>query len=208
MPNWVYNNITITGNLEDLSILKRTLAMPAPIQFCAGQLEFHGFNFHSLISPAPELWDEYNTTDYWYRWNVDNWGCKWDADEQSSHDNLNQELSSYTLTYSLNTPWSPPDGIMNALASKLAELNLASVQCLWEYQEEQGWGGSVSINMHGATTIDEYDIPNSHSEQEARFGECCCSEVGEKIYDDCPSFEEDDDSIKSGDGASNGVLMG
>jgi len=205
MPNWVSNNLTFTGSLEDLSALKKTLAMPAPIQFCAGQLEFHIFNFHSLISPAPELWDEYNgpepdykdivdrmshTSNHWYDWNTRNWGTKWEVCEESSHDNFDKELSSYTLTYGFNTAWSPPEGIMHALAVKLAELKLSSVQCIWEYQEEQGWGGSMNINEHGVDIIEQYDVPSSHNECEQRNGECWCVDTGEQIFDDCPPFDD------------------
>jgi len=205
MPNWVYNNVTLTGSLSDLSVLKRALALPAPIQMSGLNPPLvYDFNFHSLSTPEEEIWEEYNgpslrttnleeslkfATNHWYDWNIRNWGCKWGPSETVATDNFDQDdLESYTLTYHFDTPWSPPERIIYALSAKIEELKL-DVEFEWYYEEEQGWGGVIVRDKDGNTfSAEEWDIPNSHEELVARKGECYCID-GEFVFDDCPIEE-------------------
>ena len=201
MPNHVYNTVKLTGNYDDLHILKKLLSMPQPIQLAEGRLDFQDINFYSLISPDESIWEEYNgpepkgrsleeslkfASNHWYDWNIRNWGTKWNAYDASVSDNLSDEsVKSYYIKYEFNTAWSPPEGIMKALAKKIYELKL-NVSFYWTYEEEQGWGGVVENTSNGdVVEIDSWDIPDSHAVMLSRKGECYCEEY-QPIFDDCP----------------------
>ena len=201
MPNHVYNTLKLTGNYDDLHILKKLLSMPQPIQLAEGRLDFQDINFYSLISPDESIWEEYNgpepkgrsleeslkfASNHWYDWNIRNWGTKWNAYDKVVCHNLDDEsVDSYYITYEFNTAWSPPEGIMKALAKKIYELKL-DISFHWTYEEEQGWGGVVENTSNGdVVEIDSWDIPDSHAVMLSRKGECYCEEY-EPIFDDCP----------------------
>ena len=201
MPNHVYNTVKLTGNYDDLHILKKLLSMPQPIQLAEGRLDFQDINFYSLISPDESIWEEYNgpqpkgksleeslkfASNHWYDWNIRNWGTKWNAYDASISDNLSDEsVKSYYIKYEFSTAWSPPEGIMKALAKKIYELKL-NVSFSWTYEEEQGWGGVVENTSNGdVVEIDSWDIPDSHAVMLSRKGECYCEDY-QPIFDDCP----------------------
>ena len=201
MPNHVYNTVKLTGNYDDLHILKKLLSMPQPIQLAEGRLDFQDINFYSLISPDESIWEEYNgpepkgrsleeslkfASNHWYDWNIRNWGTKWNAYDASISDNLSDEsVKSYYIKYEFSTAWSGPAGIIEALAKKIHELKL-NVSFSWTYEEEQGWGGVVENTSNGdIVEIDSWDIPDSHAVMLSRKGECYCEEY-EPIFDDCP----------------------
>ena len=201
MPNHVYNTVKLTGNYDDLHILKKLLSMPQPIQLAEGRLDFQDINFYSLISPDESIWEEYNgpepkgrsleeslkfASNHWYDWNIRNWGTKWNAYDKVVCHNLDDEsVDSYYITYEFNTAWSPPEGIMKALAKKIYELKL-DISFHWTYEEEQGWGGVVENTSNGdVVEIDSWDIPDSHAVMLSRKGECYCEEY-QPIFDDCP----------------------
>ena len=201
MPNHVYNTVKLTGDYDDLHILKKLLSMPQPIQLAEGQFDFQDINFYSLISPDESIWEEYNgpeimgrsleeslkfASNHWYDWNIRNWGTKWNAYDKVVCHNLDDEsVDSYYITYEFNTAWSPPEGIMKALAKKIYELKL-DISFHWTYEEEQGWGGVVENTSNGnILETDSWDIPDSHKEMLSRKGECYCEEY-EPIFDDCP----------------------
>ena len=205
MPNHVYNTVTITGNEDDLLRLKRLLSIPQPIQLSKGEFDKLIFNFHSLITPDQSIWDEYYgsepiegrsleeslkfASNHWYDWNIRNWGTKWNAYDKVVCHNLDDEsVDSYYITYEFNTAWSPPEGIMKALAKKIYELKL-DISFHWTYEEEQGWGGVVENTSNGdVVEIDSWDIPDSHAVMLSRKGECYCEEY-QPIFDDCPKDE-------------------
>ena len=201
MPNHVYNTVKLTGNYDDLHILKKLLSMPQPIQLAEGRLDFQDINFYSLISPDESIWEEYNgpepkgrsleeslkfASNHWYDWNIRNWGTKWNAYDASISDNLSDEsVKSYYIKYEFSTAWSGPAGIIEALAKKIHELKL-NVSFSWTYEEEQGWGGVVENTSNGdIVEIDSWDIPDSHAVMLSRKGECYCEEY-QPIFDDCP----------------------
>jgi len=201
MPNHVYNTVKLTGNYDDLHILKKLLSMPQPIQLAEGRLDFQDINFYSLISPDESIWEEYNgpepkgrsleeslkfASNHWYDWNIRNWGTKWNAYDKVVCHNLDDEsVDSYYITYEFNTAWSPPEGIMKALAKKIYELKL-DISFHWTYEEEQGWGGVVENTSNGdVVEIDSWDIPDSHAVMLSRKGECYCEDY-QPIFDDCP----------------------
>jgi len=202
MPNHVKNLVQFNGSIEELNAIKRMLALPAPIQWAKGEHEFLHFNFHSIITPDKELWEEYNgpepkitsleeslkfASNHWYAWNVRNWGTKWNAYDSIVEDNFDEELVDgiYRLTYHFDTAWSPPENIIYTLGHKLNEMGLKVTFDCW-FEEEQGWGGEMHYDGENTEIVNQWDIPNSHSDYESRDIECICIHMGEKVFDDCP----------------------
>ena len=202
MPNHVRNMVKFNGSIEELNAIKKMLAWPAPIQWAKGEHEFLHFNFHSIITPDKELWEEYNgpqptmvsieeslkfATNHWYDWNLREWGTKWNAYDTSVENNFDDEIVDgiYRLVYHFDTAWSPPENIIYALGHKLNEMEL-KVTFDWWFEEEQGWGGEMHYDGKSTEIVDQWDIPDSHSDYETRGVDCMCSDMGEKIFDDCP----------------------
>jgi len=213
MPNHVFNKVTIQGDEQDLLRLKKVLAMPQGIQLSKGEFEQLCFNFHSLITPDITIWDEYNGKilketksleesllfqgNDWYDWNVRNWGTKWNAYDVEIEDGTST-LKCY-LTYTFSTAWSPPEGVIRALAKKIEELNF-KLQFNWEFEEEQGWGGEYGFTRgEGLGLVDEYDIPSCHQDyvDRGKVSNCMCSWLSDSPDDwfsDCPGKN---DAIKA-----------
>ena len=68
--------------------------------------------------------------DNWYDWANENWGTKWDA---SNSDVYISDLGNgdYFAEYQFETPWSPPEGIYNALNERFPNVSIS-----WFYREE------------------------------------------------------------------------
>ena len=151
-------------------------------------------SFQNVIPIPEEIRDEYYSTcdsegmkseNNWYNWNVNNWGCKWDASETNKWFEVENGIA--TLSIDFDTPWSPPQPIMNKLVEICRTNNL---EMCWTYREEQGWGGEVELDSNGEITTTEYDIPESHADYVERgdADSCRCSEGYEEeyLFDDCP----------------------
>lgn len=91
MPNWCYNNATITHeNPTKIAELKQTLIADEP-------------NTFEHFIPLPDgKWD--------YSFCVDNWGTKWEICHPTiSHEDAN------TLSLYFETAWAPPIGVFEAM---------------------------------------------------------------------------------------------
>lgn len=205
MPNHVFNTVTFNGTWEELILLKTVLAEPAPIQLASIDKDYFNFNFHSVITVDELIWNEYNgpqpeykniterlshPSNHWYDWNVRVWGTKWNAYEVTCNDNLDENnLANYTLSYSFSTAWSPPIGIINAMPKFLSSLN-SKATFVWNYEEEQGWGGIYEGNNDELIQTESWDIPNSHADyvnHDNKYG-CVCQweDDQERWFSDCP----------------------
>ena len=202
MPNWVRNNLTITGSTEGVQSVKNRLAAPYERTF-----QKHGkegvtsetvtvtqdFSFWNIVHPEGEDRVKYDDSlgapgamPFWYDWNCDNWGTKWDTDaELTEHDTDH-------IQYVFDTAWSPPF----AALVKLGE-QFPGVYIELEWEEEQGFGGINTFTDGVPVMLDEYDIPSSHAELEERKGEgsCGCEWSGEKWFADCPTEEVDPECV-------------
>lgn len=87
MPNWVTNNIVITGPKETLELFQRD------------NLSFQKFH----PRPTDENLD-------WYEWNVAHWGTKWEPDDLSV--NFDAEGR---LVGKCTTAWTPPTAYLTYL---------------------------------------------------------------------------------------------
>jgi hypothetical protein len=130
----------------------------------------------------------------WWCWNVREWGCKWDACEIEVQDDFTHG-GKLTIGYKFDTPWSPPLEAIEKLAKQYPDLIINI-----EYEEEQGWGGDVTLQGDNVLQREEWDIPDSHAENMLRRSEVCwrCESYGSgfmqasELYEDCPNYKEEE----------------
>ena len=134
----------------------------------------------------------------WYHWNCRNWGTKWDVGVVNGHEYPNTIKTvndDGSILYQFETAWSPVGEVLMKLSEQYPTLEFD-----YEYEEEQGWGGSCTFIGGEDVACDEYDIPMSHADYKDRDQECIC-EYGdpENGYEDCPidttkfSWNKDDE---------------
>jgi hypothetical protein len=203
MPNWVYNTMRVDGKLRDLQHFYEVITAP-PMREVEGGYEptplgdneFSYWNIKhpedldayfttSGYSPDPEKMATFNNgPTNWYNWNIANWGCKWDACESSV--TLERGNGHSWIDMRWESPWSPPIEWVTHCAKEYPELEFS-----FDYQEEEGWGGTMEFYNGELTEATDYDIPDSHADYTERELECVCSwEEDESCwYDDCPRPE-------------------
>jgi len=121
----------------------------------------------------------------WYHWNCRNWGTKWDVAVVNGDEYPN---TTKTITdegdvmYHFQTAWSPVGEVLLKLSEMYPNLNFD-----YEYEEEQGWGGTCTFLGGEEIESDQWDIPMSHSDYKDRDKECPCEyDDIEYAYKDCP----------------------
>jgi hypothetical protein len=190
MPNWVYNSITISGETTKVKALRDKLGATHDYK---GSEYSDPFSFWNIIAPT-DL-EAYNQTVgtggrtmddklSWYGWNCANWGTKWNSSETTLEE---EELGEgeYELNYHFDTAWSMPEPIMHWTLEYCQDNNLS---LYWHFEEEQGWGGTMSHNkLDGETVFTEWDIPESHAEMDSLGKDCVCTyNEPEFWFEDCP----------------------
>ncbi|VGO17575.1 hypothetical protein PDESU_06173 [Pontiella desulfatans] len=117
MPNWVYNELYITGHEK----ARKALCRQAKGTYTerGGKVRKSPFMFSRFCPPPPyELLEgiyALEKDDDWpldMKWQSDNWGCKWDVAGRS--DLLRVTKSSHV--YSLLTAWAPPSAFIRNLS--------------------------------------------------------------------------------------------
>jgi hypothetical protein len=122
----------------------------------------------------------------WYHWNCRNWGTKWDVavDNKTEYPNTIKTVNDDgSILYQFETAWSPVGEVLLKLSAQYPTLNFD-----YEYEEEQGWGGSCVFFGGEDIACGEYDSPMSHSDYKERDKECQCEwdDTPEYWYEDCP----------------------
>ena len=124
----------------------------------------------------------------WYWWNVRNWGTKWDIaveDGQEYPDTTLEITDDGTLMYHFQTAWSPVHEIFNVLSQEFPTLEFD-----YEYEEEQGWGGSATWLGGELVSQSEYHEPSSHADyvERGRGDSCNCNHEDDQEFwfVDCP----------------------
>ena len=214
MPNWVYQSVTITGSEQDLANLREQVSKPYINKYTDKEYnketqawdiitlkeeeEKSPFSFWNIVKPADEILDVYyglvddkpkiadltirdkvllelETSNGWYAWNCRNWGTKWGACDVDF-----KQPDETTLIYTYNTAWSPSIPALLSLSSQYPAVTIEIC-----YEEEQGWGGEMTI-VNGETIGErEYDIPKSHADFVERDQECHFCLL-EDPAEDCP----------------------
>jgi len=143
MPNWVYNTITISGDVEAVKgavehlegrngviDFNSIVPMPKIIRRAnCGSKEVDGVRVRTWFlddegnarHPTPEERKELDDIGYdnWYYWSIANWGTKWNAAESALVIN-NPEYA----VYKFETAWSPPEPFIGALRLAYPELEI------------------------------------------------------------------------------------
>jgi len=186
MPNWVRNEVVITGNRKTIQALRDFLGKE---DFLGGKQDI---SFANIF--IPKEMDEYKksleepgVSPYWYEWNCANWGTKWNAcdvnlEQTEAYATLDGKPVTLSLCYTFDTAWSPPSRVLEWFVDFATQFD-----CLlaWKYQEEQGWGGIVRVE-DGEADEETWDIPSTHEESERILGYCWCDGEDDKPYFDCP----------------------
>ena len=141
MPNWCYNNLTITGDEKNLKrikfrledIEKKDISSPGVFMALVGR------------DQSIEL-NEYQHGE-WYDANINYWGCKWDV----SYDESGVEYSDDSITMSFNSAYSPPIPFIQHLG------RLFNVQCELYYEEPScDFCGKSYFNNEDGLTEEDY----------------------------------------------------
>lgn len=187
MPNWVYNDIEISGKAEDVTAF---LTKAAQVNAWNAGNRSNDFSFTNFVAPGEDV--DYDRD--WYDWNVSHWGVKWDVGNSAD---VQVSPSGDFATVTFETAWSIPVQAFEAMATQHPELEF-EFKCI----EEQGWGGEYSASdpdddgIRSLITNDEWDIPGSHNEWVKRDGECrgCIwDDDPDTRYKDCPPIEPDNE---------------
>jgi hypothetical protein len=121
----------------------------------------------------------------WYHWNVRNWGTKWDIAVPNGEKYSDTQMTitdDGDVMYHFQTAWSPVGEVL----IKLSEM-YPTLEFDYEYEEEQGWGGTCTFLGGEEIASDEWDIPMSHKDYKDRDKECACEyDDIEYAYEDCP----------------------
>ena len=191
MPNWVMNDLEITGSPEVIAKIKAQLSAP----FERTHWDWFNkerktekvekpFSFWNIIKPTDlEAYEDaegkpQNGKDHWYQWNVRNWGTKWDvSDVQWRAD------SDEAIAFGFDTAWSPPVEAIDKLAKQYP-----SAQLTLSYTEDNGWGGTMEWEDGQGVETDSYDYKcwecdeRYQSYEEVKFdeeGQHLCKEMEE-----------------------------
>lgn len=205
MPNWVYNNITFSGDADKVQALKKQVGATTQIpgfeyvRDSSGNLELlttgeratkltvHTeenpvFSFWNIVQPTtPEELETYHDQG-WYDWNIENWGTKWNA---SDPEVLEEQSGLWNVYFA--TAWSAPHEVLVKLSEQHPEVSIRN-----EWREEQGYGAH-QVYSEGTHWLDkEWNVPESHEDYVENVGEddCPCISYGleesQYPYEDCP----------------------
>jgi len=105
MPNWCYNEMTITGKPKDIHKLIKQVKDDESV-----------FSFEKVI-PMPK-----SEKDNWYKWRVANWGTKWNADIQ--YETFDQ-WENGEVFIEFNTAWDTPMPIIKKLSEQNPKLTFS-----------------------------------------------------------------------------------
>lgn len=160
MPNWVYNSLVIEGDADILARIAQQLATP----YLAKHLDWQSneikdqmveqpFSYWNIIKP--DNLDEYHDKpngkqdhpDHWYAWNNRNWGVKWEASSAEQHD-----TEDGSLCYTFESPWGIPNEALLTLSKQYPTVTLEL-----EFEEENGWGGTIVYDNGNEEETEEYD---------------------------------------------------
>jgi len=154
MPNWVRNNVSVTGNKDSVSLFAER-----HFKLTDRELEPNkDFDFET-IKPMPstifkgnlgqEEREKYGS-DNWYDWSINNWGTKWNACDTHIDGITQFSDNSAELRFSFNTAWSCPEQIYAEIAKIYPNLTFDV-----EFADEDIGNncGTIMIN-DGEVTVD------------------------------------------------------
>ena len=156
MPNWVYNEVYLTGTKEQIQEIKDFLKGKDTPE----DSEESVFCFAKLIIPpedmytgnmGPEDWDKHPVN--WFNWCPEHWGTKWPACDAE----ILEEDEEHIL-YSFKTAWSSPDPIIEALGKTFK----GSME--FKYYEEQVTEFAGKVLYEHGELVDETFVEGDNDE--------------------------------------------
>ena len=211
MPNWVYTNMTVTGDKQSLDKFRDKAAKPYTtrhtgtwtdgkydpdaISIVENKSELSFWNFitptdlDAYFGPEKKP-DNYETMTLDERlaesmkFAGDNW-YNWNIRNWGTKWDANDATldEGGTLCYQFSTAWSPAEGAFKAMVEQHPNLQFEFTNV-----EEQGWGVVFEGKNGELEEVRSWDIPSSHTEWEDTGAECsrCSWEDQSDWYEDCP----------------------
>ena len=211
MPNWVYTNMTVTGDKQSLDKFRDKAAKPYTtrhtgtwtngkydpdaISIVENKSELSFWNFitptdlDAYFGPEKKP-DNYETMTLDERlaesmkFAGDNW-YNWNIRNWGTKWDANDVTldEGGTLCYQFSTAWSPAEGAFKAMVEQHPNLQFEFTNV-----EEQGWGVVFEGKNGELEEVRSWDIPSSHTEWEDTGAECsrCSWEDQSDWYEDCP----------------------
>lgn len=144
MPNWCYNQMTITGKTDDLRKFRNDITVSEPTDDNPNATKLS----MKTLFPCPAELHEYNSplrtskdgtalsddevsalserfiamygSPDWYSWQNDNWGTKWGDCDTASDEEIKDGDTSLSVYY--ETAWSPATGLIAKISSLYPQL--------------------------------------------------------------------------------------
>lgn len=127
MPNWVKNNVSVTGDkvAVDLFAQRHFTLIDKEIE---STIEF---DFNTIKSMSDKVFKgdlgqeelEKYGSDNWYNWSINNWGTKWNACDTYIEGMTEFSDSTAELRFSFNTAWSCPEPIYSEISKLYPNLS-------------------------------------------------------------------------------------
>lgn len=197
MANYVYNYLWVKGDAEHIQAFNDHIEQRP--RFYWKDSDYTGFSLHSFITPPDSVSvEEYTARVTWEKdddgnvtrtnntmYNQENWnGHMWDTGCDALDVEVVQTAAGH-VRINFQTKWSPPIKVIEAMGKQFP-----SLEFLYEYEEETGWGGKIDISHGHVNNHTQYDEPNSHQDFVDRDNEdgCICAYDSDEDnwYDDCP----------------------
>ena len=140
MPNWCYNELTLTLNDggKGLNVLQA----------------FSGDEPFNKIRPNPDgHWD--------YNWSCENWGTKWDVQVIESHA-LTKRNGVWLISVTFDSAWSPPHNLYQYISDTYPDVELDA------YWEEPGCGQKGTYYAHEgmfSNQVEDYEVEEDDPEE-------------------------------------------
>ena len=160
MPNWCYNNLTISGDAGEIAKFNAWLGgEPLTLQ----KIKPMPSELEDTTSPTPpdqaekakELFAKYGAED-WYAWHVQNWGTKWDVDAEFDDASSTDDC----LIFNFDSAWSPPTNAIIELSNLFPNLTITlryrEDGCLFAGILRVGNGEHDDIYVDGSKDKEQY----------------------------------------------------
>jgi hypothetical protein len=204
MTNWVYNALTVEGDISPIHMFRSKVSTPynyleKDFDLTTGEsistniLVESPLSLWNIISPPKEFLSLYFATAdgtedknwNWYHWNPINWGTKWDVNNVEVLDS-----SDSRLVYRFETAWDSPKAVITTASNDYPDLTFRL-----DFSGEEGWGGFLILKAGNVIEIKNWDTPDSHLDFEANGNTCWCINSEEEYFDDCP--KKPDERLKA-----------
>lgn len=130
MPNWIINEVVVTGERESIDKVAALIADEGVVNF-------------NLALPQPEKFISHPNSDYLGYpnsnvWALENWGTKWNAQESGK---IKTKASMAASGWFFSSAWSAPDLWFAELVKKINADPSINVAITLDYADASDWTG-------------------------------------------------------------------